>query len=103
MECVAGCKAFDGGERKHHKDCPHYPESLSKISDDHKEALERLALPLAFHIARTASPEEQARMVFAQAILDGDGLFNAEIKAQNRAKDVWSRQVQRSLISDNLT
>jgi regulator of replication initiation timing len=34
MECVAGCNVFYGKERKHHKDCPFYPESLSKMFDD---------------------------------------------------------------------
>jgi len=33
-ECVAGCKRYYGGEVRHHKDCPFYPESLSKIYDD---------------------------------------------------------------------
>lgn len=33
MECVAGCKVFEGNETHHHKDCPHYPESLSKRFD----------------------------------------------------------------------
>lgn len=32
--CVPGCKVFYGGERKHHRDCPHYPESLTKIGRD---------------------------------------------------------------------
>lgn len=34
MQCIAGCKVFDGGERKHHPDCPFYPESLTKIYHD---------------------------------------------------------------------
>ena len=33
-DCEAGCKSYDGGERKHHKDCRHYAESLSKMYDD---------------------------------------------------------------------
>lgn len=33
-QCIAGCQIFEGGERKHHPDCPFYPESLSKIYDD---------------------------------------------------------------------
>jgi hypothetical protein len=33
-QCVAGCKVFTGGERKHHRDCPYYPESLTKIWHD---------------------------------------------------------------------
>ena len=33
-KCVAGCRAYTGGEIKHHPDCPFYPESLSKMYDD---------------------------------------------------------------------
>ena len=33
-KCVAGCKVYTGGEIKHHKHCPYYPESLSKMYDD---------------------------------------------------------------------
>lgn len=32
-KCVAGCQHFDLGERRHHKDCIYYPESLSKLLD----------------------------------------------------------------------
>jgi hypothetical protein len=32
--CQAGCKAYYGGERKHHKDCVHYSESFTKLYDD---------------------------------------------------------------------
>lgn len=38
MKCVAGCKAFTGGEIYHHKDCTFYPESMSKMYDDLKAA-----------------------------------------------------------------
>ncbi len=31
--CVSGCKAFTGGEIKHHKDCPFYKDSLSERLD----------------------------------------------------------------------
>ena len=41
-KCVAGCKAFTGGEIRHHKDCPFYPESLSKILDDIKTKNKKL-------------------------------------------------------------
>tara|TARA_R110000850_G_scaffold113085_1_gene227689 strand:+ start:905 stop:1219 length:315 start_codon:yes stop_codon:yes gene_type:complete len=33
-KCEAGCMVFDGGERKHHRDCVHYPESLTKLWHD---------------------------------------------------------------------
>ena len=34
QRCEAGCMAFDGGEKKHHRDCVHYPESLTKLWHD---------------------------------------------------------------------
>lgn len=39
MECVAGCNVFSGGERRHHEDCPHYPESLTKLWHDREAEL----------------------------------------------------------------
>ena len=38
--CEAGCQHFHGGEVRHHKDCGHYPESLTKLNADHIEELE---------------------------------------------------------------
>ena len=32
--CCAGCISFDGGERKHLKECVFYPESRTKMFDD---------------------------------------------------------------------
>jgi hypothetical protein len=32
-KCETGCKAFYGGEIKHHPDCIFYPDSLSKKYD----------------------------------------------------------------------
>ena len=34
MTCQPGCMVFDGGERKHRRDCEHYPESLTKLWHD---------------------------------------------------------------------
>jgi len=34
VKCVAGCRTYAGREIKHHKDCPFYPESFTKIYDD---------------------------------------------------------------------
>jgi hypothetical protein len=39
MQCEAGCKVFTGGERKHHRDCAFYPESLTKLWHDTENAL----------------------------------------------------------------
>lgn len=33
-KCVMGCMHFTGGEIKHHKDCPFYPDSLSRRLDE---------------------------------------------------------------------
>jgi hypothetical protein len=34
VKCVTGCMNYTGGEIRHHKDCPFYPESLSKKYDE---------------------------------------------------------------------
>jgi len=44
IKCVNGCKYFNGGEIKHHEDCPHYPESMSKMYDDLKSEVKNLRL-----------------------------------------------------------
>ncbi|MCJ8310942.1 MAG: hypothetical protein HRU27_19395 [Rhizobiaceae bacterium] len=62
-----------------------------------KIALERLASPAAFHTAGTASPEDQARMVFAQAVLDGESLKTAESHAVARARRAHEDFLRRSL------
>lgn len=48
-KCEAGCISYYGGEKKHHRDCPYYPESLTKLNTDRIEALlaERDALRAA--------------------------------------------------------
>lgn len=38
-KCEAGCLVFDGGEVKHHRDCVHYPESLTKVWHDREAEL----------------------------------------------------------------
>lgn len=48
-KCEPGCISYYGGEKKHHRDCPYYPESLTKLNADRIEALlaERDALRAA--------------------------------------------------------
>ena len=38
-KCEPGCISYYGGEKKHHRDCPYYPESLTKLNADRIEAL----------------------------------------------------------------
>ena len=40
MQCETGCMRFDGGEVKHHRNCPYYPESLTKMWHDREAELE---------------------------------------------------------------
>ena len=61
-----------------------------------REALKRLVTPLAFHNAGSANPEEQARMVFAQAILDGKTLKTAESHAVARARRTHEELLKKS-------
>ena len=41
-ECVAGCKVYTGDEVYHHKDCPHYAESMSRMLDETKQLLKEI-------------------------------------------------------------
>lgn len=34
VKCVAGCSFYSYRETRHHKDCPHYPETFTKMYDD---------------------------------------------------------------------
>lgn len=40
--CEAGCKMYTGGEIKHHQDCQHYTQSMSKLHDDIQNEVEKL-------------------------------------------------------------
>jgi len=35
-QCIAGCRAYTGGEIHHHKHCPFYPDSMSMMYDNLK-------------------------------------------------------------------
>ncbi len=54
--------------------------------DRYRTALERLALPLAFDVPRCCTIEEVIRMHYAQAIIDGATLEQAEGLAVERAE-----------------
>ena len=41
-KCVAGCKAYNGFETYHHKDCPYYAESFSKRFDQSQSKVSEL-------------------------------------------------------------
>ncbi len=43
-QCVAGCKHFEGGEIKHHKDCDFYPDSLSQYYDILFDSINRVEI-----------------------------------------------------------
>lgn len=42
FDCEAGCVPFTGGERRHHSDCKHYPESMTKMLDDAQQRIAEL-------------------------------------------------------------
>lgn len=41
-KCCTGCKAFYGGEIRHHPHCPYYPDSFSEMYDNAKDKIDRL-------------------------------------------------------------
>lgn len=59
-KCEPGCISYYGGEKKHHRDCPYYPESLTKLNADRIEAL------LAERDALEAEAEGSAAIIAAE-------------------------------------
>tara|TARA_R110000737_G_scaffold236438_2_gene248876 strand:+ start:198 stop:500 length:303 start_codon:yes stop_codon:yes gene_type:complete len=51
-----------------------------------RAGLERLQLPLAFHVAGRADPEHRARMFYAHAILNGSTAEEAEDIAKENVR-----------------
>ena len=50
-KCETGCKVFTGGEIKHHKDCPFYPESLSKKYDEMALSIKQIKSALKMRVS----------------------------------------------------
>jgi hypothetical protein len=71
-KCVAGCIVFYGGERKHHKDCPYYPESLTKVNADRIEALEKALKDQSSVSDRLAERLHKTEGLLAKAVEDRD-------------------------------
>lgn len=51
-----------------------------------RAGLERIALPIAFHVPKLCDPEHTARMFYAKAILDGADPKSAEAIAVSTVK-----------------
>jgi hypothetical protein len=78
--CEAGCISFYGGERKHHKDCGHYPHSLTKVNADRIEELEAKlakAVEALEYYAAPPPPPDVDDSLLARAAL-------AELKGEDR-------------------
>lgn len=56
-KCIAGCKVYHGGERKHHVDCPFYKGSLSEYYDNLLSNINRVEI-----INHTSSKHEIGRI-----------------------------------------
>ena len=70
--CEAGCESFHGGEKRHHPDCGHYPESLTKLNANRIEELEqavRYEADLA-QMALDSRKELEAKLAKAVEALD---------------------------------
>lgn len=81
-KCEPGCISYYGGEKKHHRDCPYYPESLTKLNADRIEALlaERDALEAENQRLRESAERWEAlvgsqrlRIMGAAGFVFGDG------------------------------
>ena len=47
LKCVAGCTHFYGDEKRHHEDCPFYPESRTEMYDNAVAEIAALRAQLA--------------------------------------------------------
>ncbi len=87
-QCVPGCKAYTGGERRHHEDCPHYEDSFTQLYDRaiaRAEAAEAERDALREYIS-TGDAEASAAL---QARLDA--AFNEGIEAAAGIAEAMSR------------
>lgn len=66
-KCVTGCKAYTGNEIKHHKHCPYYPESFSKMYDDLKEENRQIKYNLAIIHEHTNLSDSNLKKTFTDA------------------------------------
>jgi hypothetical protein len=76
--CEAGCMVFSGGERRHHKDCVHYPESLTKYYEEVAAENERLRVALHEAITRPMGVVPDAALEFYDPKHLSFGLTGAE-------------------------
>lgn len=59
-------------------------------ADAAEAALKRIATPLAFYIPRAVDPEAFARMVYAEAILNGETAEDAEKEAESKTRERYA-------------
>jgi len=48
-KCETGCRLFDGGERRHEKNCAFYPESFTEMYDKSQAENKRLCEALKIY------------------------------------------------------
>jgi hypothetical protein len=61
-----------------------------------RAGLERLQLPLAFHVPGKADPEHRARMFYAHAILNGETAERAEEIAEENVRRAVAEKLTHS-------
>jgi hypothetical protein len=86
--CVPGCMRFDGGEKRHHPDCPFYAESLTKMNADRIAALEAENRQLLDRLdtieTMTATPDGLSpEQTVAVAQIAHGGVWNADDLQEN--------------------
>ncbi len=90
-KCIAGCKVYTGEEIKHHKDCPYYPESLSKMYDDLKIKNKKLIGKLAEDICVIAKKIETSNFKESNELKTIGGCFH-DIRAERDTK--WYKKIK---------
>lgn len=95
MECVTGCKTFTGGEIKHHKDCPYYPQSMSRIYDEMEAALSGLWIKVSDRL-----PENGQKVLFYSEEYHPDAVAGTYKNSEWHDDDFDPRL---SLVTDEVT
>lgn len=93
-ECVAGCKSFTGGEIKHHKNCPFYPQSLTRMYDEMETELAKLkSYPIS---------EEEIKEAARLFGWKGDGSITLSDAFKIGAKFIQSKSTEKAYTKEDM-
>lgn len=81
-KCSPFCEMYTGGEKRHAKCCPHYPESLTKIYDELKEDVFSLKKANEFNQARAKNALNALKYPSSRNIASAVRELNSALQSQ---------------------